>query len=768
MNRGVPSVGPDDAHHPAQLHFTLCALQGNLECVRTMDNDNVLLQAALRYHAMGWSVFPVQNKLPLVKWGIYQTVQPTAEQILEWWTAWPDAGIGCACGCTVVRLDVDGEVPAEELAKFPPSLEFRTPSGGIGRLYKPSIQIDGSIMWTGTESHNELRLQGHGKYTVLPPTPNYQWTNDLPISELPGWVGDKELSEKAARLLEGMKPTYRRAEPSEIQEALQHIPSDDRDDWIMVGMALHYEGDEWLQTWIAWSKTSILFKGGECEYVWAHFRRTPGGVTGRSILWLAEKKFGWQRPHKHELLTDVGNGSVLATACEGKFIYCPAWVKWLRWDGARWTEDTNQIAVEEVQKALLHKRYLTACESLSKLKLNDAIGEDEQTILTLKAARKGVNKVLEHCIRSESAKNIRAAVYCARSTEEMARSHKLFDQHNHLLNCLNGTIDLLTGELLKHDPNNLITQLCPTEYDPNASYARWAQFLEEIMPDDRVRDFLHIFLGHCLTGDVSSQIMPIFHGRGANGRSCMLGTLAHVLGSDYYMTGSRNLLMVKQNSEHPTSVVRLYQKRIVVCIETNEYSKLDEAQVKQLTGSDIIAARHMREDEWEFKPTHKPILITNHLPEVRGTDDAIWRRLPIVPFEVQFLPGDSRRDEHIQEKLVAESSGVLRWLVEGCLKWIANGRKLALPETVRKATTEYRGEQDRIGLFLSECCTIGIELRVRDTELQRSYQQWCGNNQLRPLDNIKFGKALRERGVVKRSGERYYSGLQLKIEVKNG
>src|SRR5262249_35834903 len=154
-------------------------------------------------------------------------------------------------------------------------------------------------------------------------------------------------------------------------------------------------------------------------------------------------------------------------------------------------------------------------------------------------------------------------------------------------------------------------------------------------------------------------------------------------------------------------MARLFGKRLVVCVETHEGARLDEALVKELTGGDPIAARRMKENWWEFEPTHKAIMVTNHKPEVRGTDQGIWRRIRLIPFTVCFP--EERQDKKLGARLESEAEGILTWMAQGCIDWQRIG--LGTPTGVRNATNEYRAEQDRLAEFLRVHCVLGPKFR---------------------------------------------------------
>jgi len=215
------------------------------------------------------------------------------------------------------------------------------------------------------------------------------------------------------------------------------------------------------------------------------------------------------------------------------------------------------------------------------------------------------------------------------------------------------------------------------------------------------------------------------------------------------MTAAPDLLLAKRSDRHPTELADLFGKRLVTAVESGEGRRLNEALIKQLTGGDKIRARRMREDFWEFEPTHKLWLATNHKPQVRGTDLAIWSRLKLVPFTVAFP--EERQDRQLPKKLLAELPGILRWAVEGCLAWQKDG--LGVPDEVKAATETYRQEQDILAVFLSECCVINPLAKAAAKDLYRAYVEWCEETGERPTSQRNFGMRLTERGF-----ERYRGG----------
>jgi putative DNA primase/helicase len=258
---------------------------------------------------------------------------------------------------------------------------------------------------------------------------------------------------------------------------------------------------------------------------------------------------------------------------------------------------------------------------------------------------------------------------------------------------------------------------------------------------------------------VSEQNLPIFWGSRANGKSTLVNAVLDTLGTDYAMKANADLLMTSRGERHPTELAGLFGMRLVVASETHQGRHLNESLVKDLTGGEPIRARRMREDFWEFKPTHKVVLLTNHKPRVAGTAEGIWRRLRLVPFVATFwdpadpgkkaaeLPERLRQDKQLGEKLAAEREGILAWLVRGCLAWQRDG--LTLPDKVRAATTEYRQSEDLIAQWIEECCVTGShDYRNKAGDLFANYRAWCeraGEEEI--LNQKSFGDALSERGI---------------------
>jgi len=338
------------------------------------------------------------------------------------------------------------------------------------------------------------------------------------------------------------------------------------------------------------------------------------------------------------------------------------------------------------------------------------------------------------------------------------------DSNRFLLNCMNGTLDLRTGRLRAHAPLDYLTKMLNVEYHADAKCPRWEAFLLEIFDGDQeLIDFIHRALGYSITGDVSEQVFFICYGTGANGKSTLTTLMTMLLGG-YATVAAPGLLIAKKHDAHPTELADLFRARFVSTSEVKTDAKWDEERIKMLTGGDTVKARRMREDFWEFTPTHKIWISVNHRPSTADSTYGFWRRVKMIPFTVT-IPKE-RQDPKLLEALKAEMPGILAWLVQGCLQWREKG--LGSAEVVDKATAAYRNPQNDLEGFLSVCCAKHELLRVQAQDLYRRYVQWCAGQSVRPLGQTEFGRRMKVLGwETTKISVNYYIGLGLKSESES-
>ena len=438
--------------------------------------------------------------------------------------------------------------------------------------------------------------------------------------------------------------------------------------------------------------------------------------------------------------TDTGNARRLVDTHGRDLRWVARWKAWYVFDGRRWARDETG-EVERRAKSVVTDMFEHA--------------------MTLDGEKRSA--LLSHALRSEAAGRLEAMVKLARSEPGVAISHSMLDEQPWVLTCRNGTIDLRTGKLGPHNRSDLSTKMTNIDYDPDAVCPTWIKTLRVLFAGDQsLIDYVQRAIGYSLTGDTREQVLHLCYGTGANGKSTMLDVLAQ-LSDEYGMQADFQTFLDAGNRSGPRNdVARLAGARLVRSSEVGENKKLNEGLIKSLTGGDIVSARFLYSEDFEFKPQFKLWLAANHKPVIRGTDYAIWRRMRLIPFEVTISP--EQRDETLPATLRAELPGILAWAVSGCVQWLDGG--LRPPEVVLAATDAYRHESDTIGAFLDEECEVGAGFEMSAGPLYQAYTRWAKDNGEYAITATAFGRRLSERGhaVIKRAGLKFREGLRVANE----
>ena len=335
-----------------------------------------------------------------------------------------------------------------------------------------------------------------------------------------------------------------------------------------------------------------------------------------------------------------------------------------------------------------------------------------------------------------------------------------FDRDDMLINVANGYIDLTSRELYKHDINKMFSQITNTDYTEKMQPAVWLDFLNDIFAgDQKVIRYIQKALGYSLTGSTREQIMFILFGKGRNGKSIFVEVISEILG-DYSNNMQAKSLMVKKNDNVNTDIARLSKARFVTSSEPNEGFRFDEGLIKQLTGGDKVTARFLYAEEFEYTPKFKIWVSTNHKPIIRGTDDGIWRRLVLIPFDVQ-IP-EEKVDKDLKYKLLREAPAILNWMAEGAYMWMQEG--LAMPEKLKEAVQKYRNEMDTLGQFIEDCCKVDKNSSEKVSNLHQAYKTWSNDNltSTKVLGMKSFSQKMEERFVKEsRRDANYFIGIEI-------
>jgi putative DNA primase/helicase len=271
--------------------------------------------------------------------------------------------------------------------------------------------------------------------------------------------------------------------------------------------------------------------------------------------------------------------------------------------------------------------------------------------------------------------------------------------------------------------------------------------------------YIQTAAGWAITGDTSEQSMFILYGSGANGKSTFLNTVMNILG-DYAIATQTDTFMKRNGEQISNDIARLRGTRFVTTTEAEQGRRLSEPLIKQITGNDRMTARFLYGEFFNFIPTFKIFMASNHKPVIRGTDHGIWRRIKLIPFTVRI--SEEQQDKHLEQKLMQEAPGIFNWLVEGALRWRQEG--LRTPVIISSATDEYREEMDVIGNFIRERCVKQPEGSIRARELFKCYQDWCDENNEHAVSERFFGLRLKEMGLSQKryADGRYWQGMAIK------
>jgi putative DNA primase/helicase len=436
--------------------------------------------------------------------------------------------------------------------------------------------------------------------------------------------------------------------------------------------------------------------------------------------------------------TDWGNAQRLLAMFGRYVLYCPSWKCWLVWDQRRWKRDSTG-GIRRLAKRMLIELLRQAITAETKRLVRFALASQDQP---------AVSRLI------------------ASAQDHAFVTPEQLDQQHDLLNCLNGVLDLRTGELRPHAMADYITRLVHYRYLPNAPARRWLKFLREILPV-RLWPYLRRVLGYLLTGDVSARAVFIFFGGGNNGKTTLLSLVGDLL-YEYAVVINPETLMASYRGASNNTVAELASLQGARYARTSECeagSTLSQARIKALTqgyASPITAARKF-ENPFSFVPTHKIVIDTNPKPELRQADDkATLNRLYPLHFAVQ-IP-EEKLDLQLPMRLrePAEMEGLLAWIVLGARRYYRSG--LSKPQLVREALEAWRDESDTLARWREECCDIGRHYQARGGEAYASYKAWAQRNQEYVLTNKRFAASMRTAGYEPKQDRRgsYYSSLRLR------
>ena len=655
---------------------------------------SALGQKALEYAEGGWKVFPLApgSKEPPKGGKGHLIASSDPETVRQWWEQTPNANIGLHLAASgLVAVDPDTYKPTCEWYSFikgreiPATLEQSTPRGGRHYIFRAPEGAG----YPGTLCR-EVDIK-HNGYILLEPSvvdgKQYRFETDDDPAPCPDWVplkGAKQRGDKAGGESKAGAATANGSEVAMVIAALKQAENAlEREDWVKLCLAVKGTcGSKARGAFLEFSYRYEDATPGEPERLW-----NSANPDGRLSVGTIFHLLGTGQAD----LTEDGAARVFTDRFGSDLRYDHDAGKWFGWDGekGRWQVDAKQLA-------------FTWCRVIAR-ELSEDIEGKTRAQVRKRSFASGVE------------------AFC-RADPVHAVTQDQWDRDPFLLGVPGGAVDLRSGEVRPPDPNAFITKQAGAAPSAAEDCPQWLDFLEQATGGDHdMIRFLQTWCGYCLTGDTREHALIFLYGPGGNGKSVFLNTLAGILG-EYAVTAPMDAFTASKNDRHSTELAMMRGARMVSASETEEGRAWAESRIKSLTGGDKITARFMRQYNFSFLPQFKLTIVGNHKPVLHNVDDAMKRRFNIVPFVIK----PEKPDRQLEAKLQAEWPGILRWMINGCLAWQAEG--LQQPRSVADATAEYFSEQDLAAQWLEDQCIVEPDNEFRwetSADLFRSWSEYA-------------------------------------------
>ena len=644
-----------------------------------------------------WSVLPDR------KWEPYQTTRSTDAEVRAWFGNGVCRNAGIVLGAVSGGLAViEGDTPEAEAwcaANLPPTPIATRSARGTHRYYHVALGDEvPSEFWIGPV---RIEVKHEGQYVLAPgsvhPTGHVYaevepWPDTLEgVPEFPWTPVLRALQERGTTANAPAPPL-----PTEVGEGGRNT-------------TLFLEGCRQRRLGYDEGEIAAMLK------VLNQTRCNPP-MDEREVEAIAHSCAKYEPAADTFPLTEVGDAEFFASLNTGHVVYDHRVKRWMRFDEHYWRDDADghlgRLAVDAVRS-----RQAAATK----------VKDDDKRKLHLQWATKGEDR------RRQT--NLLAL---AQNVVPLADAGDKWDKDPYVLGVANGVVDLRTGQLRDGQPEERITRVSPVAFDPTAATETWAKFVLDICADDaELAAYLQVVVGYSLTGLTSEQCFWILYGTGSNGKSTFLEILTNWLLSAHSWTMPFPANKSGSWSEALSDYQRaaLEGRRLVVAKETETAARLNTEFMKSLTGDETISARMPYGRPFNFRPEAKFFLAVNHKPEIHDESHGMWRRVRLVPFDRTFPPNPT-----FAQNLVANTPGILRWAVEGAVRYFRDG--MVTPEKVKAATAEYQSESDALVPFFEARCHFGPKYRTNATELYRTYQRWAGEQGEQVLSQKAFGTRL--------------------------
>lgn len=439
----------------------------------------------------------------------------------------------------------------------------------------------------------------------------------------------------------------------------------------------------------------------------------------------------------HFQMTDDGNAQRLAKHFGDILRYVPEWGQWIVWNGRRWKIDNSGEIMSYVRQTLDRMWEEAAQQNDPEIR----------------------EKMSKWILNSQSINRMKAMHQLAQSIQSMVVHADELDRNQLQLNTVNGTYDIETGALLPHDKNGYHTKMTNVRFNPEAKCPRFLEYFERIQPDPQVRAFLQRALGYSMTGSNEEQVFFIAYGNTANGKSTLIKLMGYML-CDYAVNADVTTFLHTGSDKIRTDLARMAGSRFVGCTEPDEGQRLAVSLIKKITGGDSIVSRKLYQAEFEHYASYKIWISTNHRPKASSSDDALWRRVQMIPFNVT-IPKEEQNKRLTEELFDTEKEGILLWLLEGARLWKRDG--LGSVEAVEQATHDYREHSDSVALFIDSECELDEKAEVGSGSLYAAYKDWCNDSNEKAVSSNVFKEKLTRLGLEVKRKEKgmVWVGLRL-------
>lgn len=456
-------------------------------------------------------------------------------------------------------------------------------------------------------------------------------------------------------------------------------------------------------------------------------------------------------------LSERGNASRFVGAFRGRVKYCAVLKLWYVWTGTHWEQDRVH-AVQNLASQVMARMHLMLRDDA----YNPKDGDSDDTKKRKLARRR---ELVRHIKKSEQPKQIKPALEYVSWERSTSLLPEQMDKDDNLVNTPTGVVDIKDLGLYAHDPELHQTKITQVGYDKHAECPEWEDFVLWAMNGDReLASFLQRAAGMSLTGYARDHCFLVLYGIGGNGKSTFVNCLKHI-GYKYARVFPFDMFLSAHRDSGGTpneELLALKDVRMAFASEPNENKSLNESRIKSITGGEPISARPLYGRPIEFEPKFTLWLSCNHKPVIKGTDDGIWRRVMLVPFDAQVT--EETKDTGKQERMLErEAEGILGWALRGAKEWYRHG--LQPPKAVKNAVKEYREDMDTLGKFIAQRCILSPGIQIKSSDLYKAYEEWAEQEGERfRMSHKRLTQKLKERGVTVDKGRQanVYVGITLK------